>query len=95
MKHAKLYGLSDRTTEELNSIEEVAKFIVKEGLHSDVKIITEEGEHLLDTFGIFINKISDMEYRKQLLKVLIPMQQKLSGCTHSIDCSDEDISISM
>ena len=78
MKYKKLYGLSDRETKELYSIEEVAKFIVEEGLHSDVKILTEDGETLLDTFGIFINKISDMEYREQLLKVLIPMQQNLS-----------------
>ena len=73
-----LYGLSDRTTKELNSIEEVAKFIVEEGLYSDIVILTNEGERLLDTFGIFINKISDMEYREQLLKVLIPMQKRLS-----------------
>jgi hypothetical protein len=77
MKYTKLYGFSDRETKELNSIEEVANFIMKEGLYSDVKILTEEGEHLLDTFGIFINKISDMEYREQLLKVLIPMQTKI------------------
>lgn len=78
MKYAKLYGLSDRVTKELYSVEEVANFIIKEGVCSDVKIITEEGERLLDTFGIFINKISDMEYREQLLKVLIPMQKRLS-----------------
>ena len=75
MKYKKLYGFSDRETKELYSIEEVAKFIVEEGLYSDVKILTEDGEPLLDTFGIFINKISDMEYREELLKVLIPMQQ--------------------
>lgn len=76
-KHQKLYGLSDRTEEWLYSVEEVAKFICKEGLYSDVKILTETGEQLLDTFGIFINKISDMEYRTELLKVLVPMQQNL------------------
>jgi hypothetical protein len=45
MKHAKVYGLSDRTTKELNSIEEVANFIMKEGLHSDVKIITDAAKN--------------------------------------------------
>lgn len=75
MRYTKLYGFSDRTTKELHSIEEVANFIMEEGLYSDIKIITEEGERLLDTFGIFINKISDMEYREELLKVLIPMQK--------------------
>ena len=79
MKYKKLYGLSDRKTKELYSVEEVAKFIVEEGLYSDIKILTEDGESLLDTFGIFINKISDMEYREQLLKVLIPMQTIMEG----------------
>ena len=68
MKYKKLYGLSDRETKELYSVEEVAKFIIEEGLYSDV---------LLDTFGIFINKISDMKYREQLLKVLVPMQKEV------------------
>ena len=77
MKYTKLYGFSDRETKELNSIEEVANFICEEGLYSDVKILTEKGEHLLDTFGIFINKISDMAYREKLLKILIPMQKEI------------------
>lgn len=39
--------------------------------------ITEpDGTFVLDTFGIFINKISDMNYRAELLEILIPMQQK-------------------
>ena len=78
MKYKKLYGFSERETKELYSVKDVANFIIEEGLHSDVKVLTEDGEPLLDTFGIFINKISDMEYREKLLKVLIPMQQKLS-----------------
>lgn len=77
-KHKTLYGFSDRTKKELHSIEDVSHFIREEGLHSDVEITTEDGKLFLNTFGIFINKISDMEYREQLLKVLIPMQQNLS-----------------
>ena len=42
-----------------------------------------EGKELLDTFGIYINKISDMEYRKELLKVLIPMQHEVENAAFS------------
>ena len=79
----KLIGISDNTRKELNSIEEVAQFICKEGLKSDVCIEKEDGSLLLDTFGTFINKITDIEYREELLKVLVPMQKKLDssdGC---------------
>lgn len=75
----KLIGISDNTRKELNSIEEVAQFICKEGLVSDVRIEQGDGSLLLDTFGTFINKITDMEYREELLKVLVPMQKKLDG----------------
>ena len=33
----------------------------------------------LNTFGIYIDRIADMDYREELLKVLIPMQKKLDG----------------
>ncbi len=75
----KLIGISDNTRKELNSIEDVAQFICKEGLTSDVRIEKGDGSLLLDTFGTFINKITDMEYREELLKVLVPMQKKLDG----------------
>lgn len=86
---------SDMTGTELKSIEDVAKYIFEKGVSEDVRITHQDGTPFLDTFGVFINRISDMNYRENLLKVLIPMQQELSGCTHPIDCSDEDISISM
>lgn len=77
--YKKLIGISGNTKKELNTTEEVAQFICKEGLTSDVRIEQEDGSFLLDTFGIFINKITDMEYREELLKVLVPMQKKLDG----------------
>lgn len=89
------YCDSDKSGTKLKSIEDVAKYIIEKGVSEDVRITHQDGTPFLDTFGVFINRISDMNYRENLLKVLIPMQQKLSGCTHSIDCSDEDISISM
>ena len=47
-----------------------------------------EGKELLDTFGIYINKISDMEYREELLKVLVPMQHEVENAAFS---DDEDM----
>lgn len=96
-QHPVLLGYcdSDMTGTELKSIEDVAKYIIEKGVSEDVRIIHQDGTPLLDTFGVFINRISDMNYRENLLKVLVPMQQKLSGCNHPIYCSDENISISM
>ena len=45
----------------------------------DVIIAEPTDEFFLDTFGIYINRIADMEYRSELLKVLIPMQQHIDG----------------
>ena len=47
----------------LRCIQEVANFICIHGQYG----------------GLYIDKIADMEYREELLKVLIPMQQELDG----------------
>ena len=75
--YARLFGISDYEEKELFSVKEVAEFICEEGKHSDVSIYCENGSLLLNTFGIFINKINDMEYREELLNVLIPMQHAI------------------
>ena len=78
-KYPILYGYAGETTKELRGIQEVAQFIVEYGQKDDV-IITREGHvFFLDTFGIYINRIVDMDYREELLKVLVPMQQALDG----------------
>ena len=77
--YARLFGISDYDERELFSVQEVAEFICEEGKHSDVSIYQENGALLLNTFGLFLNKITDMEYREELLKVLIPLQKKLDG----------------
>ena len=51
----------------------------KHGLYDDLLITTADGEPFISTFGIYIDRIADMGYRKQLLKVLIPMQMELDG----------------
>lgn len=77
--HPKLIGYSQDETRELNSVQEVAEFICQEGIHSDLTIRTEDGDFFLNTFGIFINRIADMDYRQDLLEVLIPMQMEQEG----------------
>ena len=83
--YTRLFGISDYDEKELFSVDEVAEFICKEGKHSDVSIYQENGTLLLNTFGIFINKINDMEYREELLKTLIPMQQDIEDNMDSED----------
>ena len=72
-----------------NHISSVASYICTEGMQGDLTITTPDNEFVLDTFGIYINKIADMEYREELLKVLIPMQKKLDG-THAIEGDAHD-----
>lgn len=84
-KHPKLIGMSHHDERELNSIEEVAKYICEKGVSSDVTITYEDGTPFLNTFGIYIDRISDMDYRSELLKVLIPMQKALDGTEEIFD----------
>lgn len=51
---------------------EVSNFVCKHVLYGDVTITQENVTFLLDTDGILINKIADIDYRKELLEVLIP-----------------------
>ena len=83
--YARLFGISDYDERELFSVQEVAEFICEEGKHSDVSIYQENSALLLNTFGLFLNKITDMEYREELLKVLIPMQQDIEDNIGSED----------
>lgn len=78
-KYPVLYGYAGGIEKELKSIQEVAQFIIEYGQKGDVTITQECDLFLLNTFGIYINRIVDMEYREELLKVLVPMQQALDG----------------
>ena len=95
-KHPKLIGMSHHDERELNSIEEVAKYICEKGVSSDVTITYEDGTPFLNTFGIYIDRISDMNYRSELLKILIPMQKELDGTEEFTDTYDsEDMGMKM
>ena len=78
-KPPKLIGYSQNGTCELNSVQEVAEFICREGVHGDLTIRTCTGNFFLSTFGTFIDRMADMNYRQQLLEVLVPMQMEQEG----------------
>lgn len=73
-EHPTLYGFGGGETAELHSVQEVAQFIYEKGLQTDVLITKEDGSPFITTFGIFINRIADMDYREELLKELVPLQ---------------------
>lgn len=72
--HPTLYGYGATREQELHSVKEVAQFIYEEGLKGDVQIKTQDGGLFISTFGIFIDRIVDMEYRAKLLEELVPLQ---------------------
>lgn len=82
------HSLAGRTR--LRSMQEVANFICTHGQYSDLMVTTTDGKPFLSTFGIYIDRISDMEYREELLKILIPMQMKIDG-TAEMDETDDEI----
>ena len=76
-KYSVLIGYTDDGEKtELHSIKETAEYICEKGRYSDLNITTEDGMPFLNTFGIYIDRIADMEYREELMKVLVPLQQK-------------------
>lgn len=76
-KYPVLIGHSIAGRTRLHSIQDVADFICVHGQHGDLTITQKDGTPFLYTFGIYINKIADMEYREELLKVLIPQQHEV------------------
>jgi hypothetical protein len=72
---------------ELHSIEDVAKFIMEYGLKTDVKVLTANGSFVLDTFGIYLNRVADLNFRNKLLDVLMPMQLGVDseGAVYALD----------
>lgn len=78
-KYPVLYGYAGETEKELKSVQEVAEFIMEYGQKEDITITQECDLFFLNTFGIYINRIVDMDYREELLKVLVPMQKAVDG----------------
>lgn len=89
-KYPVLIGHSLVGRTRLHNIKELASFICTHGQYGDITITQADGTPFLDTFGIYINKISDMEYREELLKELIPMQHKVEQSCFGYDESESD-----
>ena len=70
--HPKLIGYAPNGTCELNSVQEVAEFICREGVHGDLTIRTRTGDFFLSTFGTFIDRIADMSIDRNCWKFLCP-----------------------
>ena len=76
-KYPVLIGHSERACKKLFTMEQVADFICEQGLYGEVTIETPEGLMLISTYGIYLDKVTDMEYRAQLLEILEPKQHAL------------------
>lgn len=63
-KYPLLIGHSPAGRTELHSMQEVADFICTQGLYDDLLIKTADDEPFISTFGIYIDRIADMEYRE-------------------------------
>ena len=85
-KYPVLFGYTEnREMTELHGIKEVAEFICKKGRCGDLRIVTALDQPLLTTMGTFLDQVFDMEYRAELLKILLPMQQNLGGFSEESD----------
>lgn len=81
------HSLTGRTR--LHNIYEVANFICTHGQYDDLRITQKDGTPFLDTFGIHIHKIADMDYLEELKKVLVPMQMEIDGTNQTNETDDE------
>ena len=60
------------------NVKEVAEYIIKYGLYEDLAFYdSKTGEEMFWTKGVFLDHIDDMDYRAELLNILIPMQKSL------------------
>ena len=76
-KYPLLIGHYSKGPKELHGIEEVATLICTEGRYEDITVRTPDNRFFLSTYGMYLNKIEDLDYREELLKVLVPMQHKV------------------
>ena len=62
-----------------NSTEAVADFICTKGVDGDLCVLTPDGDKVLNTFGIYIDRCSDFDYLEKLRPVLVEKQMKLES----------------
>jgi hypothetical protein len=73
-----------------NSLEAVADFICEAGMEDDLVITKPDGQRVLNTFGIYIDRCADQEYLEKLLPVLIPKQMAIDGSDFEQECKKEE-----
>ncbi len=71
-----LMGYSKDESKQLQSVEEVADFICKNGKRGDVTI-TNNGEPFITTIGIYLDKVADIRYRARLMPILTKRQRQV------------------
>lgn len=70
------YGYDDEPAE-LTDVRQISEFIINNGLYGDISMYKKDsGEFVLSTMGIFIDRIADMDFRNELLTILVPLQQQ-------------------
>ena len=70
------YGYDDEPAE-LTDVRQIAEFIINNGNHCDISMYTKDtDEYVLNTMGIFLDHIADMDFRDELLTILVPLQQQ-------------------
>lgn len=75
----------------MTNVKEVSEFIISQGCLSNSYIYEKiSGLFVLNTIGIFIDRIADMEYRTELLAVLIPMQRNYPSYLFSKSEADSE-----
>ena len=84
-----LMGYSKNESKQLQSVEEVADFICKNGKHGDVTI-TNNGEPFITTIGIYLDKVADIRYRAQLMPILTKKQKTLFSGINKVSETNED-----
>ena len=60
-----------------NNAKALTAFICTVGLKKDVHIFTPDGDAVLNTFGIFVDRCRDQEFMEELRETLVPMQREL------------------
>lgn len=67
----------DEQPEEFTDVRQIAEFIVKNGMNCDITMYKKDtNAFVLSTMGIFIDHIADMDFRSELLTILVPLQQQ-------------------
>ena len=76
--YEKLIGVTAEgdATEIENNTESVAEYICSKGVKGDLYILTPDGERVLNTFGMYVDRCVSPEYMEHLRPVLVQKQHK-------------------